>query len=79
MLETLQRDYWCGSSVAAQDITLSGAERTARNAEYIEEEPIGLRAGIQIKGLTKEYHKGKLAVNNIHLNIESRKIRYIIK
>jgi ATP-binding cassette, subfamily A (ABC1), member 3 len=78
LLETLQRDYWCGSSVAAQDITLSGAERTARNAEYIEEEPIGLRAGIQIKGLTKEYHKGKLAVNNIHLNMYESQITALL-
>ncbi|KAI9562460.1 hypothetical protein GHT06_009893 [Daphnia sinensis] len=72
------RDYWCGSSVAAQDITLAGAERTSRNAEYIEEEPIGLRAGIQIKGLTKEYHKGKLAVNNIHLNMYESQITALL-
>lgn len=76
--DILQRDYWCGSSVAAQDITLSGAERTARNAEYIEEEPIGLRAGIQIKGLTKEYHRGKLAVNNIHLNMYESQITALL-
>ena len=64
--------------MAAQDITLTGAERTARNAEYIEEEPIGLRAGIQIKGLTKEYHKGKLAVNNIHLNMYESQITALL-
>lgn len=64
--------------MAAQDVTLAGAERTARNAEYIEEEPIGLRAGIQIKGLTKEYHKGKLAVNSIHLNMYESQITALL-
>lgn len=55
-----------------------GAERTARNAEFIEEEPIGLRAGIQIKGLTKEFHKGKVAVNNIHLNMYESQITALL-
>lgn len=62
----LQRKYWCGSTTAAQDVTLAGAQRTPRNAEFIEEEPIGLKAGIQIKGLTKAYHRDRLAVNQVH-------------
>ena len=53
----LQKDYWCGSSSLAQDVTLTGAERTLQNAEFVEEEPIGLKAGVQIKGLSKEYRK----------------------
>ena len=71
-------DYWCGSSVAAQDITLTGAMRTARNAEFIEEEPIGLKAGVQIKGLTKQYHKDKRAVNSIHLNMYENQITALL-
>ena len=74
----IQKDYWCGSSVAAQDVTLTGAERTARNAEFIEEEPIGLRSGVQIKGLTKEFHKDKVAVNNIHLNMYEGQITALL-
>ena len=74
----LQKSYWCGSSIEAQDITLVGAERTAVNAEYIEEEPIGLKAGVQIKGLTKEYHKGKFAVNQIHLNMYESQITALL-
>ena len=55
-----------------------GAERTTRNAEFIEEEPIGLKAGIQIKGLIKEYHRDKLAVDNIHLNMYEGRITALL-
>ena len=64
--------------MAAQDVTLTGAERTLSNAEFVEEEPIGLKAGVQIKGLTKEYHRDKLAVNNIHLNMYESQITVLL-
>lgn len=73
-----QKDYWCGSSALAQNVTLSGAEKTRRNAEFVEQEPVGLVAGIQIKGLTKEYRKGRLAVNNIHLNMYQDQITALL-
>lgn len=46
--------------------------------EFIEEEPIGLRAGIQIRGLTKEYCKDRLAVNNIYLNMYEGQITALL-
>lgn len=46
--------------------------------EFIEEEPIGLRAGIQIRGLTKEYCKDRLAVNNISLNMYEGQITALL-
>ena len=52
--------------------------RTARNAEFIEEEPIGLKAGVQIKGLTKQYNKDKRAVNSIHINMYENQITALL-
>nr|QST14977.1 ABCA3 protein [Diaphanosoma celebensis] len=72
------KSYWCGSSNEAQEITLVGAERTIDNAEFIEEEPIGLKAGVQIKGLTKEYHKGRMVVNHIHVNMYESQITALL-
>ena len=62
----------------AQNATTSGAERTLSNADAIEEEPIGLSAGIQIRGLGKEYIKDRVAVDSIHLNMYDNQITVLL-
>jgi len=73
-----KKEYWCGSSRVAQNATTSGAERTLSNADAIEEEPIGLSAGIQIRGLGKEYIKDRVAVDSIHLNMYDNQITVLL-
>ena len=44
----------------------------------MEQEPTGLNAGIQIKGLTKAYSKRMLAVDDIHINMFESQITVLL-
>lgn len=74
----IQKEFWCGSARVAQSTTSNSAKRTVCNADAMEEEPIGLNAGIQIRGLTKKYIKNRVAVNNIDLNMYENQITALL-
>ena len=46
-------------------------------SQLFEAEPDGV-AGVQIKGLTKDFHTGKLAVNNLTLNMYQNQITALL-
>lgn len=64
-----QRSYWCGASTTEDDSRGFGSESSEN--EYFEEEPDGLKPGITIKKLRKEFKtlggKTKVAVEDVSL------------
>lgn len=75
----LLKTYWCGNTAECQDIPIMAALRTEKNEQNIEEEPMDLKAGIQIRGLTKQYRKKtQVVVDNIHLNMYEHQITVLL-
>nr|XP_027231595.1 ATP-binding cassette sub-family A member 1-like [Penaeus vannamei] len=63
-----QKSYWCGSRLTSHS---GSPEDFGENQEYFEKEPAGLKPGIVIKNLRKEFkelgRKTKVAVENVSL------------
>ena len=58
---------------------MTGALRTEKNEQFMEEEPMDLKAGIQIRGLIKQYNKkAQNSVDNIHLNMYEDQITVLL-
>jgi len=75
----LTKTYWCGNTTESQDIPMTGALRTEKNEQFMEEEPMDLKAGIQIRGLIKQYNKkAQNSVDNIHLNMYEDQITVLL-
>ncbi|ESO85211.1 hypothetical protein LOTGIDRAFT_221435 [Lottia gigantea] len=71
------KSYWCG--VSSQDFTR--LEATNDNASHFEKEPTGVRAGISITNLKKEFKmagKRKLAVDDLNLNVYDGQITVLL-
>ena len=74
----LTRTYWCGNTTESQDIPMTGALRTEQNEQFIEEEPMDMKAGIQVRGMSKQYNKAQVAVDNLHLNMYEDQITVLL-
>lgn len=65
-----QKSYWCGSRLTNHSVSSEGPV-SGENQQYFEKEPAGLKPGIIIKNLRKEFkelgRKTKVAVENVSL------------
>ncbi|XP_055533387.1 phospholipid-transporting ATPase ABCA3-like [Wyeomyia smithii] len=60
------------------DTILTTENRPDEDSANREPEPVGLHAGIQIRGLRKEYDKAKIAVRGLHLNMYENQITVLL-
>lgn len=70
--------YWCGSRKA---MSSTAARRLSNADEFFEDEPVGIKAGIQIHGLTKMYKGNNVkrpAVNDLSLNFYEGQITALL-
>ncbi|KAK6167985.1 hypothetical protein SNE40_021899 [Patella caerulea] len=71
------KSYWCGSA----SIGFSKTDGKIHDSDRFEKEPVGMRAGISISGLRKEFKtrgKKKLAVDNMNLNVYQGQITVLL-
>eukprot|EP00123_Amoebidium_parasiticum_P015512 comp23006_c0_seq1/m.36687 comp23006_c0_seq1/g.36687 ORF comp23006_c0_seq1/g.36687 comp23006_c0_seq1/m.36687 type:complete len:1736 (-) comp23006_c0_seq1:41-5248(-) len=80
------RAYWCGTTpkdmnerLTANTNSLGSDEAVAdKVAAKIEPDPEDMTAGVQIKGLTKRYDNGKLALHGLDLNMYEGQITCLL-
>lgn len=71
----MQKDYWFG--IQSTDVE-SSMEQEAPKTEFLEEEPTGLYAGVQIRNLSKEFSKDLLVVDKFDLNMYQDQITVLL-
>jgi len=66
----MQPSYWCGTRQKVVTGKINPASDVDDRANYFEEEPQHLKAGIQLQDLTKQYASNKkVTVTHIKLNL----------
>ncbi|KAG1683903.1 ATP-binding cassette sub-family A member 3 [Nymphon striatum] len=74
---SLQPSYWCGKS--ANSVTdAENVDELAKPSQYIEDNPIGLKAGISIQCLTKVYPPNNTAVSDLSLKMYKGQITALL-
>ncbi|XP_050413869.2 phospholipid-transporting ATPase ABCA3 [Patella vulgata] len=71
------RSYWCGNKTA----NFSNIAASTSDPAHFEKEPSGMKAGVTISGLKKEFKTGgkkKKAVNNMNLNMLEGQISVLL-
>ncbi|KAG1652003.1 ATP-binding cassette sub-family A member 3 [Nymphon striatum] len=69
--------YWCGKS-ASSVTDAEDVDELAKASQYIEDNPIGLKAGISIQSLTKVYPPNNTAVNDLSLKMYKDQITALL-
>ncbi|KAG1652005.1 ATP-binding cassette sub-family A member 3 [Nymphon striatum] len=77
ILIMLLPSYWCGKS-ASSVTDAEDVDELAKASQYIEDNPIGLKAGISIQSLTKVYPPNNTAVNDLSLKMYKDQITALL-
>ncbi|XP_033630935.1 ATP-binding cassette sub-family A member 3-like [Asterias rubens] len=75
----LKPSYWCGSPIIVEVLEGDGfsMQLPGANSGFFEEEPTNIKAGIQIRNLSKVF-KNKSAVNNVSMNMYKGQITVLL-